>query len=82
MYNFFNINKKIYLLLPFEKIGVLGLTYQSGTHHDCLETLSFNGPQFTLGYGSYGGCALAVIENGQLAQDLGTGQGGQIFALT
>lgn len=40
------------LLSPFQEICVLCLTGEHGPHHDSLEALPLDGPQFTVG-GSY-----------------------------
>lgn len=66
--------------LPLEEIGVLGLTYQAGAHHDRLEALSLDGPELAVGGGRDRGRPLTVVEDGQLAQHLGPGQCRQVLA--
>lgn len=43
-----NLGKPPLKLLPFEEDGVLGLSNQSGPHHDRLEHLTLDGPQFAV----------------------------------
>lgn len=66
---------------PLEEVRVLRLPDQTRSHHDGLEALAFDGPQVALGDGRDGRRPLAVVQDGQLAQDLGAGEGREVLAL-
>lgn len=64
-------NFVIVYYLPFKEICVFGLLDEASTHHNRLEALSFDGPKLALGDGRDGCSPLTIVENGQLAQNLG-----------
>jgi hypothetical protein len=53
---------------------------KAGPHHDGLEALSLDGPELAVGDGGDGCGALAVVENGELAENFRAGQRRQVFA--
>lgn len=65
-----------------QKVAILGLPYQARSHHNRLEALSFDGPQFAIGCRCYCGGTLAIVQDGQFAEHLGAGQCGQVATLT
>jgi hypothetical protein len=47
-----------------QEVGVLGLSDQAGPHHDGLEALSLDGPQFAIGRRFDGSCSLTMVQDG------------------
>ena len=60
---------------------MLCLSDEPGPHHDGLEDLSLDGPQLAVGRRLDGRRPLAVVEDGQLAEDLPGGQDREELAL-
>lgn len=56
--------------LPLKEISIFSLSNKSSSHHDGLETLSFDGPETAVG-GRFDGCgSLAVVQDRQLTEHL------------